>query len=307
MPQPDAPRIATIACCGIAMSMASRTWSGPPSRRSNHLLTWSSSTAFTARPLGPGRAHRRHHGGVAQAGDDLLQGHVAERLDVAARHQGGAVGIPRHEMLDHRGVVVLDVRPDPLHAEAEGDEAGHLVEEARQGPVQASVPGRGGDREVETPVGLQEEVDLVAHLHRNLAAAGLLEALQMRTVHAAGGAPGREGLELHPEGEDLVDILHGHRADPVAVPRHRADEAFLGQALQRDPAARLPDLEPLHHLGLGEARAGQEAAGDDLAPHQVVGLIALARGVGDGEHRRHRVSRPGPVIARRHGPSLFGR
>ncbi len=226
---------------------------------------------------------------------------------MAAGHERGALGVARREVLDHRRVVVLDVRPHALHAEAQGDEARHLVEEAGQRPVQAPVPRRRRDRHVEAAVGFEEEVDLVADIHRDPAAAGLFQPFQLRPVHPAGGAPRGEGFQLHPEGEDLIDVLHGDGADPVAVPGHRADEPFLREPLQGDAAARLPDLEPLHHLGLGEAGAGEQAAGDDLPPHQVVGLVGLARRVRDGEHAG-RPAAPSGFLVARHGtsPSRLG-
>ncbi len=200
---------------------------------------------------------------------------------MTARDQFGAVRIARDETVDDLGMVVLDIGPHLLHAEAEGNETRHLVEETGERPAQSLVSGSHGDRHVEATVCFEKEIDLIADIHHDAVAASSLESLKVSPVHSARCSARGERLEHDAKSKDLIDISYGDRRNAITLTRYRYDEAFLNEALQRDPTTCLAEFVALHDFGFGEPRAGQDPAGNDRAAHQIVGLIGPKR------RRRH--------------------
>ena len=172
--------------------------------------------------------------------------------------------------------------------EAEMEDALRLVEDLVEQAHQPQVSRELGQRQAKGAVG-REKGDMAAQRLR-------LQHLLRRQLDVFEPALGEVGRS-HPEHfrldqaadvENLVDVAQAERCDDIAAPGLALDQPFLRQPGERRADRRLPDLVAVADLLFGQAFAGAQHAGDDVALQLLIGLLA-AQYIG-GRRRRRRTS-----------------
>jgi hypothetical protein len=171
----------------------------------------------------------------------------------SSSHQALApLAVPRLERGEQRAMLVTGAQAAAAGAGAERDKPRALavIEQPCDDQRGATVAGRGGDADVNRPVGVHEALDRGRVVEVE---SGLGEGAKVGDLvggDPAGGGRGGGRLEEQAQVVDLQHVAYGERRDDVAAPRLGEHETLGAQTSERGPDGGLGEAETSDQLCL---------------------------------------------------------